>query len=160
MDVKLPKVMLTTLDDLIFNWAKAKSMWVLSFGLACCAIEGFMAAGASKFDAFERFGMLPRASPRQADLMIVAGTVTNKMAPSVVRLWEQMPDPKYVVAIGECAICGGPFYDSYSVVDGVDKLIPVDIYVPGCPPRPEALLHGILKLREMVKNGDIERYKD
>ena len=151
-------VIMTTLDKLLFRWAREKSLWPATFGLACCAIE-MMAAGASRFDTFERFGMLFRASPRQADLMIVAGTVTDKMAENVKRLYDQMPEPKYVIAMGECAICGGPFYDSYSVLDGVDKIIPVDVYIPGCPPRPETLIYGIMKLRERIKNGDIERYQ-
>jgi NADH-quinone oxidoreductase subunit B len=158
MDVKLPNVITTSLDKLVFNWARTRSMWPMTFGLACCAIE-MMAAGLSRFDTFERFGMLFRASPRQSDLMIVAGTLTKKMAPNVRRLYEQMPEPKYVIAMGECAICGGPFYDSYSVVDGVDKIIPVDVYIPGCPPRPEALAYGILKLQEKVIKGEIERYR-
>ncbi|MEE8400559.1 MAG: NADH-quinone oxidoreductase subunit B family protein [Candidatus Hydrothermarchaeaceae archaeon] len=151
-------VIMATMDRLLFRWARRKSMWNLTFGLACCAIE-MIAAGASRFDLNERFGMLPRASPRQSDLMIVAGTVTDKMAPNVKRLYDQMPDPKYVIAMGECAISGGPFYDSYCVLDGADKIIPVDVYVPGCPPRPEALINGVIKLREMIKNGEIERYK-
>lgn len=146
------------MDRLLLRWARRKALWPMTFGLACCAIE-MMAAGASRFDLFERFGMLFRASPRQSDLMIVAGTVTDKMAPNVKRLYDQMPEPKYVIAMGECAICGGPFYDSYSVLDGVDKIIPVDIYVPGCPPRPETLIYGVLKLQERIKNNDIERYK-
>lgn len=151
-------VITTTMDKLLLRWARRKALWPVTFGLACCAIE-MMAAGASRFDLFERFGMLFRASPRQSDLMIVAGTVTHKMAPNVKRLYDQMPEPKYVIAMGECAICGGPFYDSYSVLDGVDKIIPVDVYVPGCPPRPETLIYGVLKLRERIKNNDIERYK-
>ncbi len=158
MGVKLPNVITTSLDKLIFNWARMRSMWPMTFGLACCAIE-MMATGASRFDTFERFGMLFRASPRQSDLMIVAGTLTKKMAPNVRRLYEQMPEPKYVIAMGECAICGGPFYDSYSVVDGVDRIIPVDVHIPGCPPRPEALIYGILKLQEKVLKGEIERYR-
>ncbi|MEE9474785.1 MAG: NADH-quinone oxidoreductase subunit B family protein [Candidatus Hydrothermarchaeaceae archaeon] len=151
-------VITTTMDKLLLRWARRKALWPVTFGLAGCAIE-MMAAGASRCDLFERFGMLFRASPRQSDLMIVAGTVTNKMAPNVKRLYDQMPEPKYVIAMGECAICGGPFYDSYSVLDGVDKIIPVDVYVPGCPPRPETLIYGVLKLRERIKNNDIERYK-
>jgi NADH-quinone oxidoreductase subunit B len=150
--------LITTKFEKILNWARAKSPFLLGFGLACCTIE-MMAAGCSRYDAQERFGMFPRASPRQADVMIVAGTVTKKIASNVRRLYEQMPEPKYVIAMGECAICGGPFYDSYSVVDGVDKIIPVDVYIPGCPPRPEALIYGIVKLREKIKKGEIARYK-
>jgi NADH-quinone oxidoreductase subunit B len=136
----------------LVRWMRSKSPWVFTFGLACCAIE-FMATGTPRFDGVERFGMLARATPRQADVMIVSGWVTNRMAPVVKRLYEQMPEPKYVIAMGECAISGGPWYDSYNVVDGVDRVIPVDVYVPGCPPRPEALLHGIVKLRRMIREG-------
>lgn len=131
------------------NLGRVHSMWYLTFGLACCAIE-MMAAGAARYD-FDRFGMMPRASPRQSDLMIVAGTLVKKMAPRVKLLYEQMAEPRYVIAMGACTISGGPFYDSYSVVRGIDQVIPVDIYVPGCPPRPEALLDGVLKLHEKVR---------
>ncbi len=156
MEVKLPNVILTKLDRLVFDKARPYTMWPLTFGLACCAIE-MMATGCSRYDAFERFGMLFRATPRQADLMIVAGTITKKMAPNVRRLYEQMPEPKYVIAMGECAICGGPFYDSYSVVNGADEVIPVDVYVPGCPPRPETLIDAIVKLQKKIKEGKIKR---
>lgn len=143
----------------LFRWARCSSPWPLTFGLACCAIE-MMAAVAAHND-FDRFGAgVFRASPRQADVMIVAGTVTYKMAKRVKRLYDQMADPKYVISMGSCAINGGPFcYDSYSVLKGIDSIIPVDVYVPGCPPRPEALLYGLLKLREMIKKGEIRRYR-
>ncbi|AGK61771.1 NADH dehydrogenase subunit B [Archaeoglobus sulfaticallidus PM70-1] len=150
-------IRLDSLKDIVdanklVRWLRSKSPWVFTFGLACCAIE-LMAMGAPRFDGVERFGMLARATPRQADVMIVSGWVTNKMAPVVRRLYEQMPEPKYVIAMGECAISGGPWFDSYNVVDGVDRIIPVDVYVPGCPPRPEALLDGIVKLRRMIREG-------
>ena len=136
----------------LVRWSRAKSPWMYTFGLACCAIE-MATAGTTRFDAMERFGVLARATPRQADLMIVAGWVTKKMAPRVKRVYEQMPQPKWVIAMGECAICGGPWYDSYKIVDGVDKIIPVDIYIPGCPPRPEALVDGVWKLRRLIREG-------
>ena len=143
-------VILTTLDD-IHNWARLSSLWPLLYGTACCFIE-FAALIGSRFD-FDRFGLVPRSSPRQADLLIVAGTVTMKMAPALVRLYEQMPEPKCVIAMGACTITGGMFSaDSTTAVRGVDKLIPVDLYLPGCPPRPEAIFDAVIKLRKKVGN--------
>lgn len=141
-------VVLTTLDDL-YNWAQLSSLWPLMFGTACCFIE-FAAMLGARFD-FDRFGLVPRNSPRQADLIITAGTITMKMAPALVRLYEEMPEPKYVMAMGACTITGGMFStDSTTAVRGVDKLIPVDVYIPGCPPRPEAVFDAIVKLRKKV----------
>jgi len=144
--------------ETVLNLARQNSVWYLLFGIACCAIE-MMATGAARYD-FDRFGMMFRASPRQADLMIVAGTVVKKMAPRMKLLWEQMAEPRYCIAMGACTISGGPFYDSYSVVRGIDQIVPVDIYVPGCPPRPEALLHGVIKLHERIKREEyLKRWK-
>jgi len=146
-------VILTTLNDL-YNWARLSSLWPLLYGTSCCFIE-FASLIGSRFD-FDRFGLVPRSSPRQADLIITAGTVTMKMAPSLVRLYEQMPDPKYVIAMGACTITGGMFStDSYSTVRGVDKLIPVDVYLPGCPPKPEAIIDAVIKLRKKVAQEEI-----
>ena len=141
-------VFLTSVDN-IYNWGRARSMWPMMFGLACCAIEMIVVASA-RFD-LSRFGMeIMRASPRQADLMIVSGTVTKKMVPNIVRLYNQMAEPKYVLAMGACATSGGPFKEGYNVVSGIDKFLPVDVYVPGCPPTPEALLYGLTKMHEKV----------
>jgi NADH-quinone oxidoreductase B subunit len=141
----------TTVNNLV-NWARSRSPWPLGYGLACCAIE-MIATGASTHD-LARFGAeVFRSSPRQADVMIVAGTVTHKMAPRLRRLYEQMPEPKWVIAMGNCASSGGEFWDSYSTLQGVDTVVPVDVYVPGCPPRPEALLEGVLRLREKIAKG-------
>ena len=143
------KVWMGCLDDLI-NWGRSNSLWPLTFASSCCGIE-FMAVGAARYD-FARFGFeVTRASPRQADMIMVAGTITHKMAPVLKRLYDQMADPKYVVAVGGCAISGGPFKKSYHVVNGVDKILPVDVYIPGCPPRPEALLYGMMQLQRKVK---------
>ena len=151
-------IIMTSLDDL-HNWARLSSLWPLLYGTACCFIE-FAALIGSRFD-FDRFGLVPRSSPRQADLLIGAGTVTMKMAPALVRLYEQMPEPKYVIAMGACTITGGMFSaDSTTAVRGVDKLIPVDLYLPGCPPRPEAIFDAVIKLRKKVANESIlERSK-
>jgi len=142
-------ILLTSLEEL-YNWGRSNSVWPLQFGLACCAIE-MIAASMARFD-IARFGSeVFRPSPRQADLLIVSGTVTKKMAPQVVRLWNQMPEPKYCIAMGACAISGGPFKQGYNVLKGIDRFIPVDVYIPGCPPRPEALLHGLMQLQEQIR---------
>lgn len=147
-------VILTTVDDL-YNWARLSSLWPMMYGTACCFIE-FAAMIGSRFD-FDRFGLVPRSSPRQSDLIITAGTITMKMAPAMVRLYEQMPEPKYVIAMGACTITGGMFsVDSPTTVRGVDKLIPVDVYIPGCPPRPEAIMDAIIKLRKKVANESMQ----
>lgn len=140
-------VLLTRVEDLL-NWGRKNSTWYLLFGTACCAIE-LMQTGGPRTD-FERFGSAPRASPRQADLIIVAGTVTYKMAQRVKVLYEQMPEPKYVMSMGSCANCGGLFQPAYSVLKGIDQVIPVDVYVPGCPPRPEALIDGLLQIQKKM----------
>lgn len=146
-------MLLTTIEDL-YNWGRKNSVWPLQFGLACCAIE-MIAASMARFD-IARFGSeVFRASPRQADLMIVSGTVTKKMAPQVVRLYNQMPEPKYVIAMGACAISGGPFKQGYNVLKGVDRFLPVDVHIPGCPPRPEALLHGLMQLQEKISKQQL-----
>ena len=147
-DDQLDKNVYTTSLDFVFNWARRSSLWWLQFGLACCGIE-MISAMMPRWDMSERFGNLQRASPRQADLMFVAGTVTKKMAPVVRTLYDQMPEPKWVISMGSCANVGGP-YDTYAVVQGVDQLLPVDVYVPGCPPTPEALYYGVLQLQNQV----------
>jgi NADH-quinone oxidoreductase subunit B len=147
-------ILLTSFEEL-YNWGRSHSVWPLQFGLACCAIE-MIAASMARFD-IARFGSeVFRPSPRQADLLIVSGTVTKKMAPQVVRLWNQMPEPKYCIAMGACAISGGPFKQGYNVLKGIDRFIPVDVYIPGCPPRPEALLHGLMQLQEKIRGQSIK----
>ena len=142
-------IIVSKLDDLL-NWSRSNSLWPVGFGLACCAIE-FMSTASSAYD-LDRLGIIPRNSPRQSDVMIVSGTVTFKMADRIKRIYEQMGDPKYVISMGSCANCGGPYWEhGYHVLKGVDRIIPVDVYVPGCPPRPEALIGGFLQLQEKIK---------
>ncbi len=148
------QVSLTTLDR-IYNWSRLNSIWPMMFGLACCAIE-MIATAASRYD-LARFGMeVMRPSPRQSDVMLVSGTVTKKMIPQIVRLYNQMPEPKYVIAMGACASSGGPFKGGYNVVAGVDKFIPVDVYIPGCPPTPQALLHGLITLQKKIEGESLK----
>ena len=148
-------IVTTTLENVV-NWSRTNAMWPMLFGLACCAIE-MMAAQASHFD-MSRFGMeLMRASPRQSDLMIVAGTPTLKMAPIIKRVWDQMPEPKWCIAMGACASTGGPF-PTYSTLQGVDRIVPVDVYIPGCPPRPEALLYGLMRLQDKIMQEQPTRF--
>lgn len=150
-----PNILLTTADAII-NWGRRSSVWPLTMGLACCAIE-VMCVGFSRFD-LSRFGMgIPRPSPRQADVMIVSGTVTWKMATALKRIYEQMAEPKWVVSMGSCANSGGPFANSYSVVNGVRHILPVDVYVPGCPPRPDALLYGLMQLQKKIDRMSLSR---
>ena len=151
------KFLITTRLEYVFNWARKSSLWPVTFGLACCAIE-MMAAGAARFD-IDRFGAgIFRASPRQSDLMIVAGTVTLKMAPVLRKIYDQMPEPKWVISMGTCANSGGLF-NSYSTLQGVDKIVPVDVYIPGCPPRPESLLYGFMRLQDKIQKSSLrEKY--
>lgn len=156
------QVAVTSMDRLLklldpaYNWGRRNSIWPMMFGLACCAIE-MICTAASRYD-LARFGMeVMRPSPRQSDMMIVSGTVTKKMVPSIVRLYNQMPEPKYVIAMGACASGGGPFKEGYNVVSGIDRYVPVDVYIPGCPPTPQALLHGLMKLQEKIDSQSITR---
>jgi NADH-quinone oxidoreductase subunit B len=148
IDDRFDKNIFTTSLDFVFNWGRRSSLWWLQFGLACCAIE-MISSSMARFDLGERFGLLFRSSPRAADLMFVAGTVTKKMAPIVRTLYDQMPEPKWVISMGSCANVGGP-YDTYAVLQGVDQVIPVDVYVPGCPPTPESLFYGVLQLQNKI----------
>ncbi|PIV26110.1 MAG: NADH-quinone oxidoreductase subunit B, partial [Anaerolineae bacterium CG03_land_8_20_14_0_80_58_20] len=155
---ELKNVVSVTALDRLYNWGRRSSVWPLMFGLACCAIE-MIAAQASRYD-LARFGMeVMRPTPRQADLMIIAGTVTKKMLPAIVRLYNQMPEPKYVMAMGACASSGGPFKEGYNVVAGIDKFLPVDIYVPGCPPTPQALMNGLIMLQKKIDKESISKVR-
>ena len=157
-DIPVPEelsdnIFITSLDK-IYNWSRRNSLWPMGFGLACCAIE-MICTAASRYD-LARFGMeVFRATPRQSDLMIVSGTVTKKMIPTIVRLYNQMPEPRYVLSMGACANGGGPFKEGYNVLDGVDKLVPVDVYVPGCPPTPQALINGLITLQEKIDQQSV-----
>lgn len=157
LDLERQGIFLSTVNR-FYNWGRRSSVWPMAFGLACCAIE-MMATGLSRFD-LARFGAeMFRASPRQADLMLVSGTVTKKMVPQVVRLYNQMSEPRYVISMGACATSGGPFRDGYNVLRGVDLFLPVDVYLPGCPPRPEALLHALMTLQEQIDNQKLGRVR-
>ncbi len=148
IDGKLSDNFLTTKFDSLVAWARKSSLWPMTFGLACCAIE-MMASGAARYD-FDRFGVIFRATPRQSDVIIIAGTVTHKMGDAILRVYNQMPEPRWVIAMGNCATCGGP-YANYAVMQGVDEIIPVDVYVPGCPPRPESLMWGVMQLQKKIE---------
>tara|TARA_Y100000031_G_C8178473_1_gene365263 strand:- start:670 stop:1161 length:492 start_codon:yes stop_codon:yes gene_type:complete len=148
IDGKLGDNFITTRFDSLVAWARKSSLWPMTFGLACCAIE-MMASGAARYD-FDRFGVIFRATPRQSDVIIIAGTVTHKMADAIVQVYNQMPEPRWVISMGNCSTCGGP-YANYAVVQGVDEIIPVDVYVPGCPPRPEALMWGVMQLQKKIE---------
>ncbi|WP_277623921.1 NADH-quinone oxidoreductase subunit B [Undibacterium sp. TS12] len=150
--IKEDNVILTRLED-VTRLIQTNSLWYLTFGLACCAVEMIQAA-ASRYD-MERFGMIPRASPRQSDLMIVAGTLTNKMAPALRRIYDQMAEPRYVISMGSCANGGGYYHYSYSVVRGCDRIVPVDVYIPGCPPTAEALIYGIIQLQRKIRSNKL-----
>ncbi len=148
IDGKLNDNFVTAKFDSLVAWARKSSLWPMTFGLACCAIE-MMASGAARYD-FDRFGVIFRATPRQSDVIIVAGTVTHKMGDAILRVYNQMPEPRWVIAMGNCATCGGP-YANYAVMQGVDEIIPVDVYVPGCPPRPESLMWGVMQLQKKIE---------